>query len=73
MKPMSTAQRKARERFPNAGSWPHDFSLARGYAICFEQRVDPLVDMLRIARGAINLDAHSQLIEKIDNLLNEQS
>lgn len=70
---MGTAQRKARERFPNASQWPHDFSLARGYAICFEERVEPLVDMLRMVKGAINLDAHSQLIEKIDNLLNEQA
>lgn len=48
---MTAAQRIARERYPNASRWPHDFTAAQGYAACYEELVVPLLQRVSDRSG----------------------
>ena len=43
----SSGQKAALKRFPEATRHFNDFSLAQGYCACYNERVEPLLDLLR--------------------------
>lgn len=77
---VSRAQQTALARFPNATVSSNDFTLARGHAVCHEELVEPLLVLLREARGPLSSEdsyvperigapSNETLVKKIDEVL----
>jgi len=67
MKQRSAAQQKALERYPNAKRSLNDFSMAQGYAACYQERVEPLIKALRAALS----EFHNEDMAYPDHILKE--
>lgn len=81
---VSRAQRKALERFPKATLYANDFTLARGYAECYETKVEPLLAMVKellavVVEESKNYEIHegrdavfADLIGNADSLIKQE-
>ena len=71
MKQRSMAQQKALERYPNAKRFLNDFSMAQGYAACYQERVEPLLKLLEDAKRVLSYipepHPHLELLEKMQH------
>lgn len=63
----SSGQKAALKRFPDATRHFNDFSMAQGYATCYNERVEPLLTALRalVVRPAADPELEA-LLKKYD-------
>ena len=62
MKAKSNGQKAALVRFPDATRHFNDFSMAQGYASCYNERVEPLLAALR---GLVTRPATDPVVEAL--------
>jgi hypothetical protein len=77
MKTKNNGQKAALARYPRATQYFNDFSLAQGYSVCYNERVEPLLRLLEKAKKtlsetesfspeSINCIPHESLMNEID-------